>query len=99
LPIACQRDGNGKTVYIEAEDAGGKKYGSVVTPPALSGQPIPRTVGEIQSGIEVYVQHQEWLKYKRLPQGTSEGSYTVEERPALPPGRNVPEPIEEVEPF
>jgi hypothetical protein len=35
LPIANQRDASGKTAYVEAMDASGKSYGSVVTPPTI----------------------------------------------------------------
>lgn len=94
LPIANKRQ-DGKTLYLKASDADGKEYGSVVTPPALSGVPIPRTAAELVAGAEVWQAYQEWAKYTRAQQGVSEAQYTVEERPALPAPRNVPQPIDE----
>lgn len=101
LPIANKRDASGKTVYIEAQDANGKTFGSVVTPPALIGQPVARSVTEIMDDARIWAEHQEWLRYKRTPQGVAEAEYVIEAPRQLPAGRNVPQPIEadEVEPF
>lgn len=93
LPVANQlRDG--KTNYIKATDASGKEYGSVVTPPALAGTPIPRSSAEIVADSDVWQQFKDagWLAFKRLPRDTTEAEYviTTEAVPALPPGRNVP---------
>ena len=87
---------DGKTLYINASDADGKEYGSVVTPPALSSAPQAVTIDVINYGIEVYTQYKAagWFDYKRVPRGTTEATYTIEEHPALPPGRNVPQAIE-----
>lgn len=95
LTIANQMK-DGKTLYINAEDASGKEYGSVVTPPALIAPPQAVTIDVINWGIEVYTQFKNagWFEYKRVPRGTTEGQYTVEEHAALPPPRNVPCAIE-----
>lgn len=100
LPVAGQRDAAGKPIYTKAQDGEGKEYGSIVTPPALVGQPIPRTAADILDGAAIWESHGEWLKYKRLPQGTVEAAYTVHNgHPQLPPGKNVPRPIGEDEDF
>lgn len=96
LPIANKRQ-DGKTAYLKASDADGKEYGSVVTPPALSGPPIARTAQEIIDGAEVWKEYQDWARYSRVPQGVTEATYTVENRPALPAGKNVPQPIEDAD--
>lgn len=95
LPIASKVK-DGKTEYIEATDAEGKQYGSVVTPPALAGAPIARSVAEIMADAALWQEFRDagWFDYKRTPQGVTEASYTIETRPALPAPRNVPQPIE-----
>jgi hypothetical protein len=97
LPISSQRDSNDRILYIKAQDGDGKEYGSIVTPPALASAPVARTVVEILAGADLWQQYQEWLKFKRLPRGTTEAEYTVSSVPALPAPRNVPQPIEEGE--
>lgn len=94
LPIANKRDTSGKTVYIEAQDASGKTFGSLVTPPALAGQPVARSVTEILDDARIWADHQDWLRYKRTPQGVAEAEYVIEAPRQLPPGRNVPQPVE-----
>jgi hypothetical protein len=91
LPIASRRNRDGKVEYLEAKDADGKEYGSVVTPPALSGAPIPRSVAEIMADAALWQEFRDagWFDYKRVPQGTVD-TYTVTSAPALPPGRNTP---------
>jgi hypothetical protein len=96
LPIANKR-ADGKTVYLKASDADGKEYGSVVTPPALIAAPIPRTAQELIEGGHLWEEYQEWMRYQRPVNGVSEGSYTVESRPALPAPRNVPQPIDDTD--
>lgn len=99
LPIR-NKERDGKTEYIDAKDGSGKSYGSVVTPPALY---LPDDamescfVGEdiLRQGAEVRAQYSAWFAVKRLPAGVIEAE--VVERPALPPGRNVPQPISEAE--
>lgn len=94
LPIANKRT-DGKTAYLKAADADGKEYGSVVTPPALVSAPIARTAQELIEGGHVWEEYRDWARYTRTAQGVSEGSYTVENRPALP----APQPVEEGELF
>jgi hypothetical protein len=98
LPIAS-RQKDGKVEYLEAKDADGKEYGSVVTPPALAGAPAPRSVGEIMADAALWQEFKDagWFEYKRLPRNAVEASYTVSTAPQLPPGRNVPQPIDEPE--
>jgi hypothetical protein len=102
LPIAS-RTKDGKVEYLEATDADGKVYGSVVTPPALAGAPVARTVAEIVADGALWQEFKDagWFEYKRLPRNTAEASYTISAPPALPPGRNVPQQLtaEEVEAF
>lgn len=101
LPIAS-RTKDGKVEYIQAKDASGKEYGSVVTPPALAGQPLPRTATEILEDAALWQEFREagWFNFKRLPQNAVEASYSVSHgHPQLPPGKNVPVPIEEDEEF
>ena len=97
LPIAS-RVKDGKTEYIEATDSDGKQYGSVVTPPALAGAPIARSVAEIMADAAVWQEFRDagWFDYKRTPQGVTEASYTVTERPALPAPKNPVLPIEDI---
>lgn len=103
LPVANKRGADLKTVYIEAKDAAGKEYGSVVTPPSLAGLPQARTAAEILEDAALWTEYREagWFDFKRLPQNTVEASYTIANTPALPPGRNVPVPVDdsEIEPF
>lgn len=97
LPIANRRDRDGKTIYEKAQDGNGKEYGSTVTPPALAGVSIAVTIDVIHLGIEVYQQYKAagWFEYKRVPRGTDNGTYTIEEHPALPPGRNTPQALDD----
>lgn len=101
LPVANKRGADLKTVYVEAKDADGKDYGSVVTPPALAGLPQPRTAAEILEDAELWQQYRSmgWFDHKRTQQGVVEATYTITNTPQLPPaGRNVPVPIEDDEP-
>lgn len=100
LPIAS-RQKDGKVEYLEAKDADGKEYGSVVTPPALASQPIARSVAEIMDDAALWQEFRDagWFDYKRLPRDTVEAAYTVSNHPQLPSGRNVPQPLREDEEF
>lgn len=97
LPIANKRQSNGSTDYIEAQDANGKKYGSVVTPPALY---LPEDamescfVGEeiLRRGTDVAREYTEWFNARRTAPDVIEG----EVLPALPAPRNVPQPVEDI---
>lgn len=92
LPIANKRRADGAPDFIEATDSAGKKYGSVVTPPALY---LPDDamescfVGEdiLRRGADVARSYTEWTEAKRLPPNTVEAEVL-----ALPPGKNVPQP-------
>jgi hypothetical protein len=98
LPIANKRTPEGKTFYEDAKDGAGNTYGSVVTPPALylPDNPLDTLyVGAdiIRLGASIHNDFSEWFKVKRLPQGTVEGQVTVSATKALPPARNVPQPL------
>lgn len=99
LPIGGRTDANGQPIIEPAKDATGKEYGSSVTPPALVGAPecVPEAV--FQQAIDIWNLYNSigWFKFKRLPQGVTEASYTIESRPALPAGKNIPQPIEDVD--
>lgn len=103
LPIANQRTADGKVQYIDAQDGEGKSFGSSVTPPALY---LPKDALDncwagmdmIRRGAAVWNDMAEWIKTKRMPPNTVEGEVVLslpapQARPALPPGRNVPQPI------
>lgn len=94
LPIAS-RMRDGKVEYIEAKDADGKEYGSVVTPPALAGAPIARSVAEIMADAAIWLEFRDagWFDYKRLPRDGTEAQYTVSTVPQLNAPRNIPQPI------
>lgn len=96
LPIASKRTSDGKIAY---EDTG---FGSFITPPALHlpAQPLEALFGGqelIDRGEAALAQYPTWESFKRLPQNTTEGEFTVEAVPALPPGRNVPQPVTEAD--
>ena len=104
LPIANKRQ-DGKTHYIEAEDADGQSYGSVVTPPALY---LPEdALNECWAGMdfirmasEVRQQYVLWFEYKRETRSRDEPRAALPApapQLALPPGRNVPQPIDEAD--
>ncbi len=94
LPVAS-RVKDGKTEYLEATDSDGKQYGSVVTPPALAGAPIARSVAEIMADAVIWQEFRDvgWFDFKRAPRDVTEASYVVSSAPQLPAGRNVPQPI------
>lgn len=99
LPIKNKLNNKGETDYIEAQDGEGKSYGSVVTPPALY---LPDDAMEscfvgsdvLRRGADIRAQYDAWFRQKRLPQNAIEAEYSIEEVPALPAPRNVPQPIE-----
>lgn len=97
LPIAGRRDANGKPVYEKAAGGDGKEYGSIVTPMALAGAPSAVTTAQLLRGAEIWEQYQEWARFKRTNRTdapVAEATYTVEPpHPALPAGRNVPQPV------
>lgn len=99
LPIR-NRELSGKTEYIEAKDASGKSYGSVVTPPALY---LPDDAMEtlfvgadiIRRGAEVREVFASWFEIRRRTPDVIEG----EVLPALPAPKNAPQPVGEDELF
>lgn len=98
LTIGSKVDAQGKPIVESAKDATGKEYGSNVTPPTLRATPELLSETDFLRAIDAWnlCNSLGWFKYRRLPAGTVEASYTVSERPALPAGRNVPQPIEDV---
>ena len=93
LTIGGKKGPDGKPIYEKAKDTDGKEFGSLVTPPALLAAPAPVTREMLLYGADVWQQYQDWTKFKRGQEQVVEASYTVEERPALPAGRNVPQPV------
>ena len=100
LPIAGERDRDGKPVFTDAKDASGKSHGSFVTTPRLVLPPNAIDtlfVGpeRLRYGMELRRQFDWWFKEQRLPDDVVEGEGEVMDEaphPALPaPGqRNVP---------
>lgn len=99
LTIGGRTNGDGKPLYEKAKDSDGKEYGSIVTPPALLAAPKPATIEEIIYGSQVYKQHAEWRAYRRGHTQAVDAVYTVSAVPALPAGKNVPQPVEDDELF
>lgn len=98
LTIGGRVDAQGKPILIKATDAKGDEHGSDVTPPALlNTEPIEEA--DFLRAIEAWNLYNSlgWFKYRRLPQGTVEASYTVESRPQLPAGKNIPQPLTEAD--
>lgn len=105
LPIAGERDRDGKPVYTDAKDAQGKTYGSYVTTPKLT---LPKDaintcfVGAelLRDGMRLRQQYAWWFKEIRTPDGVVEADAEISDappHPALPPAggtRNVPVAIE-----
>jgi hypothetical protein len=96
LPIATKRTADGKVAY---EDTG---FGSFVTPPALH---LPADAMDtlfvgpelLERGARLMKQYAKWQTTRRLPENTVEAEYTVSSAPALPPARNVPQPVTEAD--
>lgn len=95
LTIGGKVDAKGQPIIEKASDAKGEPYGSEVTPPTLIGQPQLVSRETFEQAIEVWNLYNNigWFKFQRLPAGTVEGAYTITDRPALPAGRNAPQPI------
>lgn len=95
LTIGCKVDQRGHPVIEKAQDAQGEEYGSDVTPPTLLAAPELVDRDTFQACIEAWNLYNSlgWFKFQRLPQNTTEASYTITSTPALPPGRNVPVPV------
>lgn len=98
LTIGGKVDDKGKPLIEKANDAAGTEYGSEVTPPTLIGQPTLVTRAVFEQAIEVWNLYNNigWFKFQRLPANTVDAAYTVHTMPALPAGRNVPQPIDDV---
>lgn len=101
LTIGGKTDAKGMPVIEKATDSKGEEYGSAVTPPTLIGAPVLVSGQAFQQAIDAWNLYNSlgWFKYQRLPRDVAEGSYVVSSAPQLPPGRNVPIPIEDSEPF
>lgn len=105
LPIVNKKTADGKTEYQKVL-VGGVDKGSVVTPPALFLPPDAidtLLIGNDQFKLaaDIYAAYLDWSREIRQPPQITNASYTVSV-PQLPPGKNVPQPIEEgelVEPF
>lgn len=95
LTIGGKVDDKGKPIIEKANDSTGTEYGSEVTPPTLIGQPTLVTRDVFEQAIEVWNLYNSigWFTFQRLPRGTVEAAYTIESRPALPAGKNAPQPI------
>lgn len=94
LPISSKLLSGDKIAY---EDTG---FGSFVTPPALHLPVNPMDtlfVGQdmLTYGADLLREHEGWADARRLPEGTVNAEYTVEEprQIAAPGGRNVPQPV------
>lgn len=102
LPFKNRLNNKGETDYIEAADGEGKKYGSVVTPPAVY---LPENameecfVGEavLRRGADIHAQYRDWFKQRRLAPNEIDAVYTVEETLALPAPKNAPLPYDPAE--
>lgn len=97
LTIGGKVDAAGKPILQKANDAGGVEHGSDVTPPAMVAAPELVSAETFQQAIDAWNLYNAlgWFKFKRLPAGTTEAQYTITERPALPAGKNIPQPIDE----
>lgn len=95
LTIGGKLDPRGLPLYEQAKDASGDEQGSVVTPPALVAPPVLLSPEAFQAGIDAWTLFNAlgWFKFKRVPQGTTEGVYTIEEHPALPAPKNAPQAL------
>lgn len=96
LTIGGKVDAKGQPLIEQAKDASGEEFGSGVTPPALLTAPQLVDRDTFDRAIESWNLYSSlgWFKYQRLPRGTTEAQYTISAPPALPPGRNVPQPID-----
>lgn len=99
LTIAGKVDAKGQPIIEAAKDATGEEYGSGVTPPTLADAPRLVDKATFTRGVETWNLYNAlgWFTYQRLPRGVSEASYTIADTRALPPSRNVPQPIGEEE--
>lgn len=98
LTIGGKVDAAGKPVLEKAKDAAGDEYGSIVTPPTLLVPPQLVSRETMQQGIDTWNLYNSlgWFKFKRTPRDVVESTaYTITEtaHPALPAGRNVPQPV------
>lgn len=104
LPIAGEKDRDGKPVFTDAKDASGKSHGSFVTTPKLFLPPNAIDalfVGpdRLRYGMELRRQFDWWFHERRLPGDVIDGEIVEDApHPALPAAggtgrRNVPIPV------
>lgn len=96
LTIGCKTDDKGKPILEKAIDSAGDEHGSDVTPPTLLAAPELVDRETFVQAVEAWNLYNSlgWFKFKRLPRETVEGQVVIENLPALPPGRNIPQPID-----
>lgn len=100
LTIGGRTDDKGQPIIEKATDATGKEYNSPVTPPALLAAPELVSKATFEQAIDTWNFYSSvgWFKAQRLPRGVTDApAFTVSSVPALPAGRNVPQPVDEVE--
>lgn len=105
LPIAQKKRSDGSTDYVKVVNPKtGKETGSVVTPPTLYLPPdaiesLLVTEEQLRLGGEIFAAYLEWSRELRQPPNVTNAQYTITNTPQLAAGRNVPQPIEDDEPF
>lgn len=99
LTIGGKVGPDGKPMYEKAKDSAGDEYGSIVTPPAMVAPPEIVSAEVFRRGIDTWNLYNDlgWFKFQRTNRDAVEASYVVEQRPALPAGRNVPQPVTEAD--
>lgn len=97
LPIAQKKRADGSADYVKVIDPKtGKETGSVVTPPTLylpadATESLLVSPEQLKLGGEIFAAFLQWSRELRQPPETAYG------HPQLPPGRNVPQQIDEDE--
>lgn len=105
LPVAQKKRADGSTDYVKVIDPKtGKETGSVVTPPTLylpadAIESLLVTEEQLRLGGEIFTAYLEWSRELRQPPNVTNASYTISGHPQLPPGKNVPVPIDDTEDF
>lgn len=99
LTIGGKVDAKGQPIIESAKDASGKEYGSKVTPPILRAAPALVNKETFDRATDTWQLYKSlgWFTARHLPPGTVEATYTVTSHPQLPPGKNVPVPIDDSE--
>lgn len=102
LTIGGKVDARGNPIIEKARDSAGEEHGSDVTPPALLAAPILVGKATFQAAIDAWNLYNSLgrFKFQRLPQNAVEASYTITNTPQISaPARNVPQPLDDEEPF